>query len=232
MEPKHYLIVGGNTGIGACAIELLLSQGCQLTVASRQVDPEIAPRVKHCPFDAETMPDLELPETLDGLVYFPGTINLKPLTRLKTADFERDYRINVLGAVHVIQAALPALKRAPLASVVLFGSVAAQVGLSFHASIAAAKAAVEGLGRTLAAELAPKIRVNVVSPSLTDTPLAKSFLNSEEKRSASADRHPLKRVGDPQEMASLVEYLLGSNSSFVTGQIFRADGGLSSVRLL
>ena len=132
----------------------------------------------------------------------------------------------------MIQAALPALKRAPLASIVLFGSVAAQVGLPFHASIAASKAAVEGLGRSLAAELAPKIRVNVISPSLTDTPLAQAFLNSEEKRSASADRHPLKRVGEPQEIASLVEYLLASKSSFVTGQVFRADGGLSSVRLL
>ena len=232
INTKHYLIVGGNTGIGAASVECLLGQGHQLTVASRRIDPDIASRVTYCPFDVETVFALGLPDMLDGLVYFPGTINLKPLTRLMAADYERDYRINVIRAVHAIQAALPALKRAPCASIVLFGRVAAKVGLPFHASIAAAKAAVEGLGRSLAAELAPKIRVNVISPSLTDTPLAQAFLNSEEKRRASGDRHPAKRVGDPKEMAALVDYLLGSNSSFVTGQVFRADGGLSSVRLL
>jgi NAD(P)-dependent dehydrogenase (short-subunit alcohol dehydrogenase family) len=149
---------------------------------------------------------------------------------LTAEDFLNDFRVNCLGAATVIQAALPALKAAPAASIVLFSSIAAAQGLPFHASIAAGKAAVEGLVRALAAEFAPKIRVNAVAPSLTDTPLAAPLLNTDAKREAAAKRHPLQQIGDPADLAGLVAFLLSPAARLMTGQILRPDGGLSAVR--
>jgi len=174
---------------------------------------------------------LEIPEVLDGLVYCPGTINLKPFHQLTEEDFLADFQVNLLGATRVLQQALPSLKKSPTASVVLFSTVAVKCGMPFHSSIAAAKGAVEGLTRSLAAEWAPKIRVNAIAPSLTDTPLAAIFLGDDKRREAAAERHPLKNIGQPEHVAELVSYLLSDAARFTTGQIFRPDGGLSSVRL-
>ena len=129
------------------------------------------------------------------------------------------------------QQALPALKKSTAASIVMFSTIAVAQGMSFHASIAVAKAAVEGLTKSLAAELAPSIRVNAIAPSLTDTPLASQLLGTDEKRAASAKRHPLQSLGNPQDIAKLAAFLLSPESSFITGQILRPDGGLSSVRI-
>ena len=182
------------------------------------------------PFDALQPAPLELPPVLDGFIYFPGTITLKPFHRLTPADFENDLRVNFLGAVAALQSALPALKASESASVVLFSTVAVAQGMPFHTSIAAAKAAVEGLAISLAAEFAPKIRVNVIAPSLTDTPLAGNLLSTEAKQEAAAKRHPLHRTGDPADVARLACFLLSDTSRFITGQVLRPDGGLSSVR--
>lgn len=220
--------------MGKAAVTLLSESGCEITCACR--DPgklPAAPAVRAIPFDAtDPEPALELPETLHGLVYFPGTITLKPFHRLSDEDFLRDFQINLLGAVRLLRLALPALKKAESASVVFFSTVAVRTGLPYHASIAAAKGAVEGLSRSLAAELAPRIRVNCIAPSLTDTPLAESLLNSGEKREAAGKRHPLHRIGDPAENARLIAFLLGEDSGFMTGQVLRPDGGLSVLRPL
>lgn len=227
---RKILIVGGNSGIGREIAKLLKSQGDEVTAALRHPEPLDEINVPTQPFDALAPPELDLPDSLDGLVYCPGSITLKPFHRLTAEDFTRDFQINCLAAASVIQQALPALKAAEQASVVMFSTVAVAQGMPFHASIAAAKGAVEGLTRSLAAELAPKIRVNAIAPSLTDTPLAQSLLNNDAKREASAKRHPLQRVGSPQETAALAAFLLSRDAAFITGQIMRADGGLSTLR--
>ena len=225
-----YLLIGGNSGIGLATAGLLQSQGHEIIAASRSGDRLAALGIPVQPFDAKAPQPLDLPETLDGLIYFPGTITLKPFHRLTAEDFLSDFQVNCLGAVHAIQQALPALKNAPAASIVMFSTIAVAQGMAFHASIAAAKAAVEGLTKSLAAELAPKIRVNAIAPSLTDTPLASMLLGNEAKKEAAAKRHPLQSVGDPSHVARLAAFLLSPESAFITGQILRPDGGLSSVR--
>jgi len=227
---RTILLIGGNSGIGLATARLLELEGNSLIAAARTPQPLAALGIPVQPFDALNPGPLELPPVLDGLVYFPGSITLKPFHRLTPEDFINDFRINCLAAASVIQAALPALKAAESASVVLFSTIAVKQGLSFHASIAAAKGAVEGLAIALAAEFAPKIRVNTIAPSLTDTPLAGNLLNTEAKKEASAKRHPLQQVGEPEDVAKLVAYLLSPQSKFMTGQVLRPDGGLSSVR--
>ncbi len=224
---RNLLLIGGNSGIGLVLAERLRAQGDNVICTAREPGEGGA----NCQrFDALTPERLELPPVLDGLVYLPGTVLLKPFHRTSEDDFLRDFQINCLGAVQVIQAALPAMKAAPTASIILFSSVAVAQGMAFHASIAAAKGAVEGLAKSLAAEFAPKIRVNVIAPSLTDTPLVESLLNSDAKRDAAAKRHPLQQIGRAEDVASLAVFLLSDASRFLTGQVLRPDGGLSSIR--
>lgn len=234
MEKKTYVIVGGSSGIGLEMARRLSAEGHRLVVASRTADElEGLAGVTHIPLDitADNLPADALPPKLDGMVYCPGSIRLRPFRALKPDDFLADYRINVLGAVRSLQACLPALKKAgDGASVVFFSTVAVQTGMPFHASIASAKGAVEGLTRSLAAELAPKIRVNAVAPSLTDTPLAATLLGSDEKRRAADDRHPLKRIGQPGNIAAAALFLLGESGAWVTGQILHVDGGMGALR--
>lgn len=229
---KTILIAGGNSGIGLETVKLLHGRGTQLVCAGRSRENlgDLSD-IDTLPFDAANdSPGLELPDQIHGAVYFPGTINLKPFHGLSDQDYRDDFEINLMGAVRFLRAALPSMKRTESASVVLFSTVAVQTGLAFHASIAAAKGAVEGLTRSLAAEWAPKIRVNSIAPSLTDTPLASRLLDSDAKASAAAERHPLKQVGSPGDVAELVAYLLGDSSKFMTGQVLKVDGGLSAVR--
>jgi len=235
MDKKNIFVVGGSSGIGLEVVKKLQDNQNEVFVGSRTSKTLVDyPRVHHLQLDVtKDVSGLQgLPEIVHGLVYCPGTIILKPFQRLTTADFLRDFEINLLGAVKVIQGCMKRLKKSPTgASIVLFSTVAVKVGMPFHASVASAKAAVEGLTRSLAAEFAPRIRVNAISPSLTDTPLAASLLSSEDRQKASAERHPLKRVGSPQEIAALAQHLLSHEGSWITGQIFHVDGGMSSIRV-
>ncbi|MFM2170115.1 MAG: hypothetical protein RI957_344 [Verrucomicrobiota bacterium] len=228
---KRIALIGGTSGIGAKALQHWRAGGHEIYAACRQPEILSDQGIPSQHFDAQNPAPLQWPEKLDSLVYFPGTISLKPFHRISHDDFARDLQINLLGAVHALQSALPALKASGNASVVLFSSIAVAQGMSFHASIAAAKGAVEGLARSLAAEWAPLIRVNVLAPSLTDTPLAQSLLSDETKRAAAAKRHPLQQVGQADDIVALLDFLISDHSRFMTGQILRPDGGLSSVRL-
>ena len=224
----NYLIIGANSGIGNEIAIKLRDQGHQVYTAQRNDSQNLASYQKFNALENEL--DLtQLPNQIDGLVYCPGSINLKPFNRLTTQDFYNDWQINFLGAVKVIQSVLPNLKSAK-GSIVLFSSVAAQTGMSFHASVAAAKAAIEGLTYSLAAEFAPLIRVNAIAPSLTDTPLANKLLSDENKKEAAAKRHPLQKYGHANDIASMACFLLSKDASFITGQIIKIDGGLSNLR--
>jgi NAD(P)-dependent dehydrogenase (short-subunit alcohol dehydrogenase family) len=235
MGANNYLIVGGSSGIGLEIVNDLYQKNHEIYVASRTTDAlSNMSRVHHLTLDVrEPVANLEdLPDVLHGLVYCPGTIRLKPFQRLTTEDFLEDLQVNFLGAVQVIQACLKNLKKSSTgASILLFSTVAVKTGMPFHASTASAKAAVEGLTRSLAAEFAPRIRVNAIAPSLTDTRLAENLLSSEERRRGSAERHPLKRIGTPQDIARLAAHLLCDEGSWITGQVFHVDGGMSSVRI-
>lgn len=232
---KNVLIVGGSSGIGLAVVKMLNANHHNLYVGSRTGE-FIAdfPDVRHLEMDVtqDRLDFDQLPEQLHGLVYCPGTILLKPFQRISIEDFRDDFEVNLLGAVKVIQSCLKRLRKPPTgASIIMFSTVAVKTGMPFHASVASAKAAVEGLTRSLAAEFAPRIRVNAIAPSLTDTPLAESLLSSEDRQKASAERHPLKRIGQPQEIAGLVRYLLSDEGSWITGQVLHVDGGMSSVRV-
>lgn len=233
---RTLLIAGGNSGIGLETIRRLRRHDdTRLLCAVRQPGPLAAmDGVDTLRFEATDPASLPapLPDRLDGFVYFPGTINLKPFHRLTDDDFLLDWQINFLGAIRLLRAALPSLKVPDHASIVLFSTVAVTTGMPFHSSIAAAKGAVEALTRSLAAELAPKIRVNAIAPSLTRTPLASSLLANEQRIEASKMRHPLQEIGDPADVAATVEFLLGEESRFMTGQVLALDGGLSRLRLL
>ena len=235
MEKKNIFVVGGSSGIGLELVKKLNDDRHEIIVGSRTGESLVEfPEVRHLNLDV-TQDGLSfegLPETLQGLVYCPGSILLKPFQRITVEDFRKDFELNLLGAVKVIQGCLKRLKKSPTgAAVVLFSTVAVKTGMPFHASVASAKAAVEGLTRSLAAEFAPRIRVNAIAPSLTDTPLAESLLSSEERQKASAERHPLKRIGSPGEIAGLAYHLIRDEGSWITGQILHVDGGMSSLRV-
>lgn len=227
----HYWLIGGSHGIGRSLVEFLLAQGHTLQVFSR-TRGDLPEAVPHTAGDVLSDPLPSLPTPLDGVVYLPGSITLKPFTQLKEADFLSDWRINLWGAVRALQHAYPALKQSAKASVVLVSTVAVQTGMPFHASVAAAKGALEGLVRSLAAEWAPTIRVNAVAPSLTQTPLAEKLTNTPEKIQQSAQRHPLKRIGTPEDIAHVIAFLLSPASSWITGEVLAVDGGMRSLRLL
>jgi NAD(P)-dependent dehydrogenase (short-subunit alcohol dehydrogenase family) len=227
---KSILIIGGSSGIGEALVTQLNDGSNQLYLASRSESKVTGENIHYQQIDVLEDFQLDLPEQLDALVYCPGSINLKPFHRLKEEDFLADFKVNHIGAVKVIQQSLKALKKSENASIVLFSTVAVQTGLSFHSSVASAKGAIEGLGKALAAELAPTIRVNVIAPSLTDTPLAERLLSSDDKKKANADRHPLKSIGTAEDMANTARFLIGEDSRWMTGQVIAVDGGMGSLR--
>lgn len=231
---KNIVIVGCGKGIGLATAKIL-SKEHHVTGISKSHSAEAKSLPIHFHEIDVVSGDLntvDFPETIDGLVYAPGSINLKPFNRLTESDFRNDFEINVLGAVKCIQKFLPHLKKSDTPSIVLFSSVAAKLGMPFHASIAASKSAVEGLTKSLAAELASQnIRVNAIAPSLTETPLAAGLLSSPERKESAAKRHPINRIGTAEEMAEMAAFLLSDKATWMTGQVIGLDGGMGSVKL-
>ena len=228
---KNYLIVGASSGIGQALAQQLALEGHQIYGTYQSNPTTSADNIQYFPLDVTADMDLSfLPDQLDGLVYCPGSINLLPFKRIKTAAFLADYELQVLGAIKVIQQVLPILKKSAQASLVLFSTVAVQSGFNFHTQVAVSKGAIEGLTKSLAAEFAPTIRVNAIAPSLTDTPLAAKLLNTDQKKEANAQRHPLKRIGSATDIANTAAFLLSEKASWITGQIIHVDGGMSAIK--
>ena len=222
------LIIGGSKGIGASILNNLKDQQC--INLSRSNPSSTHPNHKHYNFDV-TQPEFPEIDEVKSLIYCPGTINLKPFGSLKEADFLNDFQVNLIGATNCIKHFFRGMKKQENASIVLFSTVAVSQGMPFHASIAAAKGAIEGLTRSLAAEFAPKIRVNCIAPTLTNTPLASSILRNEEAIERANNRHPLKQINSAEDVAQMASFLIGDNAKNITGQIFHVDGGLSSLKI-
>ena len=227
---KNILIIGGNSLIGQEVIKLSNSNDDNVIATSRStIDLPLDNFIQ-----LDTNEDLAgldaLPESIDALLYCPGSISLKSIQRMDISDIREDFRINVEGAFNVIKIVLPNLKKNEGASVVFISSVAAKSGMTFHSSIAASKAALEGFARSLASELAPRVAINCVAPSLTNTPMAEHLLTNEKKLQSSPERHPLNTIGDPVKVAKVIYNLFSAKEDWITGQTISIDGGLSSLR--
>ena len=227
---KNILLIGGSHGIGLSIVKELQDTH-HLYVASRTDESLDHENITHLNFDATTdsLDISELPETLDGFVYCPGSINLKPFKMMSFETIKEDMQLNFFAMVNVVKEIISQMNEG--SSMVFFSTVAVGTGMPFHTSVAAAKGAIEGFAKSLAAEYAPRVRVNVVAPSLVDTPLAKRLLNNDKKRELMSDRHPLKRVGNAEDIANTAVFLLSDRSSWMTGQIIGVDGGLSTLNV-
>ncbi len=228
---KTYLIIGASSGIGLTLAQKLNSLGHKVIGTYNKTSPQDSDINFHKLNVLDEAADLSfIPEKLDGLAYCPGSINLKPFSRFRENDFTEDFKLQVIGFTRILHAAMASLKKSSSASVLTFSTVAVQTGFPFHAQVAASKGAIEGLTRALSAELAPSIRVNAIAPSITHTPLADKLLNSDKKIEANAERHPLKRIGKSEDIASAAAFLLTDESSWITGQILQVDGGISVIK--
>ena len=232
IENKNIFIVGGSSGIGLSLIKQISSKN-NIYSASRNDNNLNDYNVKHIKYDSVN--DLEidtsiLPEKIDGFVYCPGSINLRPFKTLKIESFLEDYKINFLGAIKSLKIILPLMQKSDNSSIVFFSTVAVSTGMPFHSSISSSKGAIEGLTRSLAAEFAPNIRVNSIAPSIVKTNLSEKFLNSDLKIEKASERHPLGRIGKVEEISKLAAYLLSDDSRWVTGQVINIDGGIGSIR--
>ncbi|WP_459209163.1 SDR family NAD(P)-dependent oxidoreductase [Aquimarina rhabdastrellae] len=229
---KNILLIGGSYGIGF-EIALQLYKEHNVYVASRTAENLGNLEVNHITYDTitDSIDTTALPDRIDGFVYCPGSISLRPFKSLSKDDFKKDMEVNFMGLITVLQDVIPHLKRAEQASIVLFSTVAVKLGMPYHTSVAASKGAIEGFAKSLAAELAPKLRVNVIAPSLTDTPLAKRLLSNEDKKALMGKKHPLKRIGNTKDIANIAKFLLSEESSWITGQIIGVDGGMSTLNV-
>lgn len=222
-------IIGGSSGIGHAIIELEKDRNKIISIQRNPTGIFHENVSEHClNVLTDELPELE---ALDALVYCPGSINLKPFSRLKQEDFVNDFQINVMGAVNVLQKYMPLLKVGISPSVLMFSTVAVKMGMPFHSSIAAAKGAVEGLVKSLAAEYAPTIRVNAIAPTLTNTPLAGKILRNDKSKELSAERHPLKRYLEPSEVAEMASFLLSDKAKAFSGQVIEMDCGITNLKV-
>jgi len=226
---RTVLIVGGSKGIGSSLINNLIEKNNVINIS------RTAPSFNHnhlTHYSCDVLTD-ELPEidSIDSIVYCPGSINLKPISRLNLEDFRKDFEINVLGAVKTIQKYLNTLKKGNNPSIVLFSTVASKLGMPFHASIATSKSGIEGLVKSLGAELAPTIRINAIAPTVTDTELASKLLRNDKMIANIKDRHPLKKFLNPQEVADMAAFLLSDKTGSISGQVFEMDCGIVTFKI-
>ena len=225
---RHILIIGGTKGIGKAIIDILIEEN-KITCMSRNVSDYNHENYNHIQLDAtlDNFPDLE---KIDSLIYCPGSINLKPISTLSIEDFRNDFELNVIGAVKSIKKYLPLLKKGENPSILLFSTVATKLGMPYHASVSASKSAIDGIVKTLGAELAPKIRINAIAPTITNTELASKILRNEKVLENMIERHPLKKILSANEVAKMAKFLISEDGSSISGQIINMDAGIVSFK--
>jgi NAD(P)-dependent dehydrogenase (short-subunit alcohol dehydrogenase family) len=226
---KNIVIIGGSKGIGSAILLQQLETNFVYNI-SRNAPDITHPNLKHFSVDVlqDTFPEIE---SIDALIYCPGSINLKPIGSLSIDDFRNDFEINVIGAVKAIQKYLPVLKKGTNPSIVLFSTVAAKLGMPFHASIATAKAGVEGLVKSLGAELASVVRINAIAPTITETSLAAGILRNDRMKENMVERHPMKGYLKPEEVANMANFLISENAKSISGQVFEMDYGIVTFKI-
>jgi 3-oxoacyl-[acyl-carrier protein] reductase len=225
---KNFLIIGGTKGIGKAIVEEVIEHN-KITCLSRNNTDFVHKNYSHVKFDAlsDDLPDLD---SIDCLIYCPGSINLKPISTLSLDDFRNDFELNVIGAVRAIKKYLPLLKKSETASILLFSTVATKLGMPYHASVSVAKSGIDGLVKTLGSELAPKVRINAIAPTITNTDLASKILRNEKVVENMVERHPLKMILSPKEVAKMASFLVSEDASSISGQIFNMDAGIVSFK--
>jgi 3-oxoacyl-[acyl-carrier protein] reductase len=226
---RKIVVVGGSKGIGQAIVASLVEDNIVINISrSAPLQPHANLTHYNCDILTDDLPEIE---EVDTLIYCPGSINLKPISRLKLNDFREDFEINVIGAVKAVQKYLPKLKNGNSPSILMFSTVAAKLGMPYHASIAASKSAIEGLAKSLGAELAPNIRVNVIAPTVTETDLAAKLLRNEKMVENITDRHPLKKFLKPNEVADLATFLISEKANSISGQVYELDCGIVSFKI-
>ena len=225
---KNFLIIGGTKGIGKAIVEEVVEHN-KITCLSRNNTDFVHKNYSHVKFDAlsDEFPDLD---SIDCLIYCPGSINLKPISTLSLDDFRNDFELNVIGAVRAIKKYLPLLKKSETASILLFSTVATKLGMPYHASVSVAKSGIDGLVKTLGSELAPKVRINAIAPTITNTDLASKILRNEKVVENMVERHPLKMILSPKEVAKMASFLVSEDALSISGQIFNMDAGIVSFK--
>lgn len=226
---KKIAIIGGSKGIGNAILLQQLENNFVYNIS--RTAPEIThPNLKHFTVDVlqDALPEIE---AIDTLIYCPGSINLKPIGNLSIDDFRNDFEINVIGAVKAIQKYLPTLKKGDNPSIVLFSTVAAKLGMPFHASIATSKAGVEGLVKSLGAELASVVRINAIAPTITETSLSSNILRNDRMKENMTERHPMKGYLKPTEVAGMADFLISEKAKSISGQVFEMDYGIVTFKI-
>lgn len=226
---RTIVIIGGSRGIGNAIVKTLINTHKVINI-SRTAPEFTHDNLTH--YNGDILKD-ELPEieSLDGLVYCPGSINLKPISRLSLDEFREDFEINVLGAVKCIHKYSDILKKGMKPSILLFSTVASKLGMPYHASVATSKSAIEGLVKSLGAEFAPTIRINAIAPTVTNTDLASKLLRNDKMIEIITERHPLKKFLNPDEVAGMAEFLLSDKAASISGQIIEMDYGIVSFKI-
>ena len=225
---KNIVIIGGTKGIGKAIVSEVVDNNNVVCLSRNQTDFSHDNYTFHN-FDAlvDDYPDFE---SVDCLIYCPGSINLKPISTLSLDDFRNDFELNVIGAVRAIKKYLNLLKKSGSASILLFRTVATKLGMPYHASVSVAKSGIDGLVKTLGSELAPKVRINAIAPTITNTELASKILRNDKVIENMVERHPLKKILSSNEVAKMASFLISEDASSISGQIFNMDAGIVSFK--
>ena len=227
---KNILVVGGSKGIGREIVNSQLEKGNNCYNFSRTESGINKQNLIEEKIDilSDNLPEIE---NIDSVIYCPGSINLKPILQLKEEDFVNDFNINVLGAIKTVKTYLNNLKKGDDPSLLFFSTVAVGQGMPFHSSVSVAKAGIEGLTKSLAAELAPSIRVNCIAPTITRTDMAQRILRNEKIEENIANKHPLKKICEAKDISDMADFLISHNAKNITGQIMHVDGGMSTLKI-